>query len=172
MRPRRTAIGAALILTALLLQVTVLPMAAGGGFVPDLLVVLIAVITLEQGPRTGLWFAGGAGLAVDLTAVTVPLGSSILVYASLAYLLGLFRPYVAERADLTTALLSGTAAVMSVLGHAALAGLFSAQDPPVARLVAWTALVVGAFAVLLSPLAVIAVRRTLGAVDVASEAVA
>jgi rod shape-determining protein MreD len=164
-RPRRTAIGAALVLTGLLLQVTVLPLIAGGGFVPDLLVVLVAVVSLEQGSRTGLWLAGGAGLLVDLTSVTVPLGASMLVYASIAYLLGLLRPYVAERADLTTSLLTGLAAVLSVLGHAALAGLLSAQNPPDGQLVLWAALLVGAFAVLLAPLALVVVRRTLGAVD-------
>jgi rod shape-determining protein MreD len=169
MRPRRLAIGVALVLTALLLQVTVLPLVAGGGFVPDLLVVLVAVTTLEQGTRTGLWVAGGAGLLVDLTAATIPLGSSILIYASLAYLLGLLRPYIAERADLTTALLTGAAAALSVLGHAALAGLFSAQTPPDPQLVSWSALVVGALAVLLAPLVLIIVRRTLGAVDAAAE---
>jgi len=169
-RPRRIAIGAALVVTGLLLQVTVLPMVAGGGFVPDLLIVLVAVITLEQGARTGLWFAGGAGLLADLASVTVPLGSSILVYASLAYLLGLLRPYVSERADLTTALLTGFVAALSILGHAALAGLLSAQEPPDGQLVVWAVLLVGAFAVLLAPPVLLTVRRTLGAVDAASEA--
>jgi rod shape-determining protein MreD len=170
-RPRRTAIGAALVLTSLLLQVAVLPVVAGGGFVPDLLIVLVAVVSLEQRSRTGLWLAGSAGLLADLTSVTVPLGSSILVYASLAYLLGLLRPYVAERADLTTSLLTGLAGVLSVLGHAALAGLLSTQNPPDAQLILWAALLVGAFAVLLAPLVLVIVRRTLGAVDSLAESV-
>lgn len=166
MRARRLAVLAALVLTALLLQVSVLPSVAGGGFVPDLLVVLVAVLTLEHGPRTGLWVAGASGLLIDLTSTTIPLGTSMLVMVSIAYLLGLLRPYVSERADLSTAILAGLAAVLSVVGHAALAILLSAQEPPPAALVALAALVVGAFAVLLAPPVLILVRRTLERPDV------
>jgi rod shape-determining protein MreD len=161
MRPQRLAILSAFVLTALLLEVTILPRIAGGGFVPDVLVVLVVVLTLEHGPRTGLWVAGVSGLLADLMAATVPLGSSMLVLLPIAYLLGLLRPYLSERADLTTAVLAGLAGGLSVLGHAAMAGLLSAQEPPPLPVVSGSALVVGAFAVLLSPLVLRLVRRTL-----------
>lgn len=165
MTPRDVGVLAALVLTAVLLQVTVLPLVAGGGFAPDLLLVLVVVLVLERGPRTGLLVAGAGGLLLDLSATLVPVGSSMLVLAALAYLLGLLRPYLAERADVTTAALAGAAAVVSVLGHAALVALLStAATPPVAT-VAGTALVVGAFAVLLAPPVLVLVRRALPPAD-------
>jgi rod shape-determining protein MreD len=161
MRLRRLATLAAMILTGLLLQASVLPLIAGGGFVPDLLVVLVVVLTLEHGARTGLWVAGVSGLLLDLSAALVPLGSSMLVLVSVAYILGLLRPYLSERADLTTAILAGLLGALSVLGHAALAALLSEQEPPALALVLQSALIVGVFAVLLAPPLLILVRRTL-----------
>lgn len=161
MRARRLLVLGALLLTALLLQVSVLPLVAGGAFVPDIVLVLVVVLTLEHGPRTGLWVAAVGGLLTDLASVTVPLGAGMLVLVTLAYLLGLLRPYVTERADLTTAILAGLAGVVAVLGHAALAALLTAQAPPNASVVAWSATVVGAFAVLLAPPMLVLIRRIL-----------
>jgi rod shape-determining protein MreD len=159
MRARRIGVLAALVLTALLLQVSVLPLVAGGAFVPDLVLVLVVVLTLEHGPRTGLWVAAVGGLLVDLAGMTAPLGSGMLVLVTLAYVLGLLRPYLAERADLTTAILTGIAAVVAVVGQATLATLLSEQGAPGAAAVAWSSIVLGAFAVLLAPLVLIVVRR-------------
>lgn len=161
MRARRLAVLGTLIVTALLLQVSVLPVLVGGGFVPDLLLVLVVVLTLEQGGRTGLWVAGVSGLLVDLSATTVPLGASMLVMVSIAYLFGLLRPYLSERADLTTALLAGLAGALAVLGHAALAVLLSEQAPPTMTVVGWSALIVGVFGVLFAPPVLVLVRRVL-----------
>ena len=165
MSVRRLAIVLAMVLTALLLQVSVLPVIAGGGFVPDLLVVLVVVLTLEHGVRTGLWVAAASGLLVDLATSGVPLGASMLVMVAVAYLVGLMRPYLSERADLTTAVLAGILAVLSVLGHGALAALLSTQEPPAAGVVAWSALIVGVFAVLLAPPVLVLVRRSLDSPD-------
>jgi rod shape-determining protein MreD len=172
MRVRRSAALAAMVLTLLLLQVSVLPLVAGGGFVPDLLVVLVVVLTLEHGPRTGLWLAGVSGLLLDLSAVNVPLGSTMLVMVTVAYVLGLLRPYLSERADLTTAILAGLAGLLSVLGQAGLALLLSTQEPPALDVIVWAALIVGAFAVLLAPLVLILVRRTLEHPELATGEVA
>jgi rod shape-determining protein MreD len=161
MRLRRSAILVAMLVTALLLQISVLPFVAGGGFAPDLLVVIVVVLTLEHGPRTGLWAAGGAGLLLDLATATVPLGSSMLVMVSIAYVLGLLRPYLSERADLTTAILAGILGAVGVLGHAALAAILSAQEPPLMAVVLQSSLVVGVFGVLLAPPVLVVVRRTL-----------
>lgn len=161
MRARRLAVLATLVLTGLLLQVSVMPLVAGGGFVPDVLVVLVVILTLEHGARTGLWVAGATGLLIDLSTTTVPLGSSMLVMVAVAYLLGLLRPYLSERADLTTAILAGLAGVLSVVGHATMAALLSAAEPPAATVVLWSSLIVGVFAVLLAPPVLLLVRRVL-----------
>jgi rod shape-determining protein MreD len=172
MRVRRIAILAALTVTGLLLQVSILPLVAGGGFAPDLLIVLVVVLTLEHGPRTGLWVAALSGLLMDFAATTVPLGSTMLVQVGLAYAVGLLRPYLSERADLTTAILAGLFGVLSVLGHGGLAALLSAQEPPALAVVAWSALVVGAFAILLAPPALLVVRRALAGTEPSSSEVA
>lgn len=161
MRARRSTVLGALVLTALLLQVSVLPLIAGGAFVPDLMLVLVVVLTLEHSPQTGLWVAAAGGLLADLGNATVPLGSSMLVLVTVAYLLGLLRPYLSERADLTTAILAGVGAMLVVIGQAALATLLSEQAAPGVSVVAWSATVVGAFAVLLTPLVLVVIRRVL-----------
>ena len=166
---RRLAVIAAMVVTGLLLQVSVLPVIAGGGFVPDVLVVLVVVLALEHGARTGLWVAAGSGLLIDLATSGVPLGASMLVMITVAYVVGLLRPYLTERADLTTAVLAGMLAVLSVLGHGALATLLSTQEPPAVGVVAWSALIVGVFAVLLAPPVLLLVRRTLDSPDTAYE---
>jgi len=168
MSVRRSAALIVLLLTSLLLQVTWLPLIAGGGFVPDLLVVVLVVLALEAGPRLALWVAGLGGVVVDLLAVSVPLGSSVLVYATIVYVLGLIRPYLSERADLTTAILAGLAGVVSVAGHAGIQVILADQPLVSAATIGWGALVVGAFAVLLAPPLLIVVRRVLQATDSAT----
>jgi rod shape-determining protein MreD len=162
---RRTAALSVLLLTSVLLQVTLLPLIVGGGFVPDLLVVVLVVLTLEAGPRLALWVAGLGGVLVDLLSVSVPLGSSVLVYATIVYGLGLVRPYLSERADLTTAILAGIAGTVAVAGHAGMQVLLADQPLLSAGTVGWGALVVGATAVLLAPPVLVVVRRVLGATD-------
>jgi len=167
MNVRRSAALGVVLLTALLLQVTLLPRIAGGGFVPDLLVVVLVVLTLEAGPRQALWAAGVGGVLVDLLAVSVPVGSSVLVYATVVYGLDLLRPFLSERADLTTALLAGLAAGLTMAGHASIRRLLTDQADLASASVGMGALVVGAFAVLLAPMVLAVVRRVLAATDVA-----
>jgi len=159
---RRVLILTLLVLTTVLVQVTLLPLAVRGAFVPDLVIILIILVTLEQGTRTGLWLAGAGGLLVDLLAVGVPVGSSIIAYAFVAYLLGLLRPYLSEGADLVMTVLAGLGAATSVVVHGALRTLLTTQQPPDRLLVLSSALIVGAFAVLLAPLLLAVVRATLG----------
>jgi rod shape-determining protein MreD len=173
MSVKRSAAVIVLLVTSLLLQVTLLPLIAGGGFVPDLLVVVLVVLVLEAGPRPALWAAGVGGVLVDLLSVSVPLGSSVLVYATIVYVLGLIRPYLAERADLTTAILAGLAGATSVAGHAGIQVILADQPLLSAATIGWGALVVGAFAVLLAPPVLIVVRSVLNATaTAASEIVA
>jgi len=164
---RRSAALGVVLLTAVLLQVTLLPLLSGGGFVPDLVVVVLVVLTLEAGPRAALWAAGSTGLLVNLLAVSVPLGSSIIVYATCVVILILLRLYLAEREDLMTAVLAGAVAATSMAAHGGIRMLLTDQPTFPASTVAWGALIVGAFAVLLAPAVLVVVRRVLAATDVA-----
>lgn len=165
MRSRRLAVFSALLLTATLAQVTILPMVLGGGFVPDLVAVLVAIVALEVGTRSALWLAAAGGVLVDLLSVSIPLASSVIVYASIAYLLGMLRPYLSERAGLTTALLIGGASGAAVMFSGALVALLSAQVTTSGSLVASSALLAGAVGVLVAPLLLAVVRRALTAVS-------
>ena len=165
MRARRLAVFATLLLTALLAQVTVLPMVLGRGFVPDLVVALVAIVALEVGTRSALWLAAAGGLLVDLLAISIPLASSVIVYGSIAYLLGMLRPYVSERAELSSALLGGGASGVAIVLSAGLLGLLSAQVVTPGILLATSALLGSAVGVLVAPLLLLLVRRTLTAVS-------
>jgi len=151
-----------LLLTVLLVQVTLLPLAVRGAFVPDLVVVLVALIALERGPRSGLWFAASGGLLVDLLADGVAAGSSIIAYGLVAYLLGLIRPYLSDGAEVATSVLAGIGAAVSVAVHGALGALLTTQVPPDGALVLSSALVVGAFGVLAAPLLMALMRLLVG----------
>jgi rod shape-determining protein MreD len=164
---RRAAALGLLLLTAVLLQVTLLPRVSRGGYVPDLVIVVLVVLALEDGPRSALWMSGLGGALIDLRSVAVPLGSTVLVYASLVYLVGLLRPYLAERADLSTAFLGGLAGALSIAGQAALQVLLGDQPPLAMAAIAWGGLSVGALAVLLTAPVLVVVRRVLAATEVA-----
>jgi rod shape-determining protein MreD len=143
------------------MQVSLLPLAMRGGFIPDLLLVVVVVIALEGGARTALWTAAVAGLVVDLAATTVPLGSSVIVHVTVAYLVIAIRPLVSDRSDLGTSLLAGLLCAFGAIQAGLLQGLLSAQDAPPVRLIGWSALIAGAFAILLAPPALAVVRRVL-----------
>jgi rod shape-determining protein MreD len=160
---RRAGALGVVLLTAVLLQVSLLPIMVVGSFVPDLVVVVLVVLALESGTRVALWAAGITGALIDLLSVTVPVGSSVLIYATVVYGLGLLRPYLAERSDLTTAVLAGLAGAVAAAGHAGLQLLLADQPILPARVVGQAALVIGAFAVLLAPVVLGVVRRVLHA---------
>jgi rod shape-determining protein MreD len=151
-----------LLFTVTLVQVTLLPLLMRTGFVADLVVVVVVLVTLEEGGTLGLRVAAVGGLLVDLLASSVPLGSTILVYALVAYTIDLVRPYFSERAGLATALISGTAAGLSVLVAGGLRTLLSEQGGPPAGLAPSGALVVAALGVLVTPALQRLVRRSLG----------
>jgi len=159
---RRTVSLAALLLTVTLLQVTVLPLLLRTGFVADLVVIVVVLVTLEEGGSMGLRVAAAGGLLADLLATGVPLGSTMVVYATIAVAVNLIRPYLSERAGLATALISGGAAGASVLLAGGLQTLLSEQGALPAGLVTSGALVVAALGVLVTPPMTALVRRSLG----------
>lgn len=87
MSPRRLALGAAVVLTALLLQglLSRLPLP---GAAPDLLLVVVVAFALAEGPSSGALTGFVAGLLVDLGA-DHELGRVALAYALAGYVAGL-----------------------------------------------------------------------------------
>lgn len=124
---RRVAGMAALILTVLLVQTTVLPVLLRPGFLPDLAAVLAVLVTLERGPRAGLWTAGAAGLTADLLTDWAPLGAGMAVAAVVAVGAGLLRPYLGDRSDVAAIPMAGLGASAAFL-LAAVVRLLLATD--------------------------------------------
>lgn len=87
---RRFLLGATTVVTALLLQSTVLARLPLPGGVPDLLLVLVVAFALVEGPLSGAVTGFVAGLLADLGA-DHELGRSALVYALAGYLAGLLQ---------------------------------------------------------------------------------
>jgi rod shape-determining protein MreD len=85
---RRCLLSVAAVLTALLLQSTVLTRLPLPGGAPDLLLVLVVAFALAEGPRSGALTGFGAGLLADLGA-DHELGRTALVLALVGYAAGL-----------------------------------------------------------------------------------
>lgn len=88
MTVRRFLLGAAAVLSALLLQTTVLARLPLPGGAPDLLLVLVVAFALAEGPLSGTVTGFVAGLSADLLA-DHELGRAALVLAAVGYAAGL-----------------------------------------------------------------------------------
>jgi rod shape-determining protein MreD len=111
--PSRFLLGAVSVLTALLLQTTVVTQLPLPGAAPDLLLVLVVAYALAEGPMSGMTTGFVAGLLADLSA-DHQLGRLALVYAVVGYLTGLveddtdrstFVPFAAVALGAATGLL-------------------------------------------------------------------
>jgi rod shape-determining protein MreD len=124
---RRTVLTVGSLAVALVLQLVVLNgLHLPGGGVPDLVLVLVAVLAITSGPVPGMVAGFLAGLALDLA----PPGSAVLgEYALVLFLVGWAAGKlggVLERSALQSlVLLAGVVA----LGEAAVSGLTLALDP-------------------------------------------
>lgn len=90
MTARRLLLGAVTVVTALLLQTTVLARLPLPGGVPDLLLVVVVGFALVEGPLSGTVTGFLTGLLADLGA-DHELGRSALVYALVGYAAGLLH---------------------------------------------------------------------------------
>jgi rod shape-determining protein MreD len=87
---QRFLLGAASVLTALLLQLTVIARLPLPGAAPDLLVVLVVAFALAEGPMAGMVTGFVAGLLVDALSVH-EIGRLALAYAVAGYFAGLLQ---------------------------------------------------------------------------------
>jgi rod shape-determining protein MreD len=90
MTPSRFLLGAATVLTALLLQTTVVARLPVPGQPPDLVLVLVLAFALCEGPWSGLVTGFVAGLLADLQS-DHELGRLALVYLVVGYFAGLVQ---------------------------------------------------------------------------------
>lgn len=88
MTAQRFLLGAATVLSCLLLQTTVVTQLPLPGVAPDLLLVLVVAYALAEGPMSGMVTGFAAGLLADLSA-DHQLGRLALVYTVVGYVAGL-----------------------------------------------------------------------------------
>ena len=113
----RALLGAVAVVTAVLLQGTVLARLPLPGAAPDLVLVLVVAFALVEGSRSGMLVGFGAGLLADL-ASDAQLGRLALAYAVVGYLAGL----VADDSERSAVLPFATVAVAGVVALALYAG--------------------------------------------------
>jgi rod shape-determining protein MreD len=116
------------LLTALLLQTTVLSRYPILGAEPDLLLVVVVCFALTDGPGVGMTAGFGAGLAADLLGDHV-LGLLALVYCMVGYAAGIARSFLDRLATTTPVLFVGVATIAATLAYSGLALLLG--DPRV-----------------------------------------
>ena len=111
MTPRRFLLAAATVLTALLLQDTVLTQLPLPGAAPDVLLVVVVTYALIEGPLSGMTTGFIAGLLADSLA-DHQLGRLALVYAVMGYLTG----FIEDDNDRSTVLPFATVALGAAAG--------------------------------------------------------
>lgn len=90
MTAQRFLLGAASVLTVLLLQLTVIGRLPLPGAAPDLLLVLVVAFALAEGPSSGMITGFVAGLMADALS-THEIGRLALAYALAGYVTGLLQ---------------------------------------------------------------------------------
>lgn len=90
---RRALVFALTLLTAVLLQTTVFDQLKIAGVAPDLILALVIVFALLEGPSAGAMLGFCGGFLRDLL-LSGPLGLTGLSFLIIGYLVGSLRPYI------------------------------------------------------------------------------
>jgi rod shape-determining protein MreD len=110
---RRLLALAAMLVTVLLVQTTVLAQVRILGARPDLVVLAVVAVAMTSDPVSGATFGFAAGLVRDLL-LDLPVGVSALVDASLGYTIGALRVYMVSHSPLVPAAVAVAASLASV----------------------------------------------------------
>ncbi|MCC5949946.1 MAG: rod shape-determining protein MreD [Nitriliruptoraceae bacterium] len=154
----RSLVLALTILTAVVLQTALFPVLTLAGFRPDLLLLVVLAVALEDGPAAGVRVGGVAGLLHDLLLSQAPLGLGMLVLSAVGYGAGVTRPYLAPGSITAPLLLAFLTGALATGGYGVLAGLLG-DDRTTVTLVIQGALSVALYNTLLAPIVLGAVRR-------------
>jgi len=123
----RTALTVALVVTALLLELTAMPLLHLPGATPDVLTVTVVALGLVAGPVRGAATGLAAGVALDLvTPADGVIGLTAVVLVVVGYLAGLLGGD-RDRSPFTTVALAGLLAGGATLSFALIGGLVA--DP-------------------------------------------
>lgn len=146
------------LVTAAILQTTLLPLLSMSGFRPDLLLLITIAFALKDGLLSGLRVGFGAGVLVDLLLNESPLGLTALVFVGIAYAVGVARPFLAPDSWTAPVILSVIGTLVGVAGYGLLSAVL-AEDPIAIGLIVQASLVSGIYALLLAPVVFGLVQR-------------
>lgn len=157
---RRSVGSSLLVITALIVQTTLLPHLALFRVVPDLMLVVVICIGLVRGPSSGALAGFGGGMLRDLL-LDAPTGLSALAYLTVGYVVGAVRPYVQSSGVAVPLIGVFAGSVVGTAFYTLLALLLGVPAQPLER-VAQVILLTGVYNTLLVPFAYPVVRRVAG----------
>ena len=155
---RRAGMVALVLVTAAILQTSLLPFLSLSGFRPDLLLLVTIAFALRDGLLTGQRVGFAAGVLVDLLLNESPVGLTALVFVGVAYAVGMARPYLAPDSWSAPVILSVVGTLVGVAGYGMLSAVL-AEDPIAVGLIVQASVVSAIYAVLLAPVVHGLVRR-------------
>ncbi len=155
---RRAGMLTLVLVTAAILQTSLLPFLSLSGFRPDLLLLVTIAFALRDGLLTGLRVGFAAGVLVDLLLNESPVGLTALVYLGVAYAVGVARPFLAPDSWTAPVMLSVMGTAVGVAGYGLLSAVL-AEDPIAMGLVLQASIVSAVYALLLAPVVDGLVRR-------------
>lgn len=155
---RRAGMVTLVLVTAAILQTSLLPFLSLSGFRPDLLLLVTIAFALRDGLLTGLRVGFAAGVLVDLLLNESPVGLTALVFVGVAYAVGVARPYLAPDSWSAPVILSVMGTLVGVAGYGMLSAVL-AEDPIAMGLILQASLVSAIYALLLAPVVDGLVRR-------------
>ncbi len=154
----RVAVLTLVLVTAAIVQTSLLPFLSVSGFRPDLLLLFTIAFALRDGLLSGLRVGFAAGVMTDLLLNESPVGLTALIFVGVAYTVGVARPFLAPDSWTAPVILS----VMGTLFGVAAYGLLSAvlaEDPIAIGLIVQASVVSAVYALLLAPVVDGLVRR-------------
>lgn len=155
---QRVAVLVLVLVTAAIVQTSLLPFLSVSGFRPDLLLLFTIAFALRDGLLSGLRVGFAAGVLTDLLLNESPVGLTALIFVGVAYAVGVARPFLAPDSWTAPVILS----VMGTLVGVAAYGLLSAvlaEDPIAIGLIVQASVVSAVYALLLAPVVDGLVRR-------------
>lgn len=154
----RALLVALLLVTAVVLQTALFPSVTLLGFRPDLLLLLVLAVAVHDGPMSGARVGAVAGLLADLLIVQSPVGLSMVIYATIGWLVGVLRPYVAPDSISGPVVLAFLSGALGTAAHGTITWLL-ADERATFDLIVQAALAVGLYNTLLAPIAYAVVGR-------------
>jgi rod shape-determining protein MreD len=154
---RSAAVGLTL-LTAAVLQTALFPALSLGGFRPNLLLLVVLGVALNDGAFPGMRVGFAAGLIADLLTTQAPVGLATLVLTGIGYTVGVARPYLAPGSLTAPLLLAFVSGLLGTAGYGVLAGLLG-ESPVTLSLLFQASLGVALFNTLLAPVVLGLMRR-------------